>query len=324
MLKVGILLLDGFRLTTLAAFIDTLKGAGTASGFEIDLMTPTGQPCEAEQGLSIPVPGALLWPEAMDYVVVMGSVTSRLWRWTNTISRYLRAADRLGVPIAGIGKGVETLARLGFCDGETACVSVEDLGGLSAKYPDVRFVAERIIHVSDRRITCLGGVAASDLAAFLIERHGSREAAHRAVVRLNREGYRWPETPPPVDETSHRYANDKVRACIVQMAGNIETPKAIDAIAAELQISRRQLERLFQGETGESAAKTYLRIRLNRARRLFGQTSLSATEIAFLTGFVDGAHLSRSMKAMFGETPRQLRARQSAEAPSYEAQKERP
>jgi transcriptional regulator GlxA family with amidase domain len=75
-------------------------------------------------------------------------------------------------------------------------------------------------------------------------------------------------------------------------------------------ITARQLERLFKDETGQSPQNVYLRLRLKHARWMMkGEMTLAS--IAAETGFVDGSHLSKAFKAVFGTNPSQDRLNSS-------------
>ena len=80
------------------------------------------------------------------------------------------------------------------------------------------------------------------------------------------------------------------------------------AIAGIVGLSARQLDRLFIAATGNSGRQAYLAIRIDRALQLLSQTMMSVTEIAHATGFVDGAHLAKTLKRSEGLTPSEIRS----------------
>ena len=92
------------------------------------------------------------------------------------------------------------------------------------------------------------------------------------------------------------------------MHENLEDPLDISEIAEAVQISRRQLERLFKSNLECTPSRYYQRLRLFRARQLLRQTSLSIIEIAALCGFVSTPHFSKCYRTHLGITPREERA----------------
>ena len=91
------------------------------------------------------------------------------------------------------------------------------------------------------------------------------------------------------------------------MESNIEEPISLEDLAGLLQISRRQLERLFKQNLNCSPSRYYMRVRLYRARQLLKQTTLSIVEIAMLCGFSSTPHFSKCYRLHLGLSPRQER-----------------
>jgi len=95
----------------------------------------------------------------------------------------------------------------------------------------------------------------------------------------------------------------KLLAAIAHMEAYIETPVSISVIADAIQVSARQLERLFRTELGKTPSRYYLEIRLNRAKLLLAQTAMPILQVAVATGFTSPAHFSKTYKEQFGRTP---------------------
>jgi len=80
-------------------------------------------------------------------------------------------------------------------------------------------------------------------------------------------------------------------------------PLSIAQIAAKLNLSTRQFERLCHGALAMSPASAYRRLRLRYAHWLIGNTDRSVTAIAHEAGFADCAHFSRQFKETYGASP---------------------
>ncbi len=91
------------------------------------------------------------------------------------------------------------------------------------------------------------------------------------------------------------------------MENNLEEPILLDELANYVNISRRQLERLFQKYLNCTPSRYYLKLRLARARQLLKQTSLSIIEIATACGFVSTPHFSKCYRFYMGMPPRNER-----------------
>ena len=130
-----------------------------------------------------------------------------------------------------------------------------------------------------------------------------------AIVAEGCEGARGPETSAPPSVPAVRYADPRIRRAVIMMEQSIERPRALDDIAHDVGLSRRQFERLFRADAGRSAKTVYLAIRLEHARRMLAQENISVAAVASATGFVDGAHLAKTMRQVYQCSPSDLRGR---------------
>ena len=87
------------------------------------------------------------------------------------------------------------------------------------------------------------------------------------------------------------------------MEANIKEPISQEDLASYVDLSRRQLQRLFQRYLMCAPSRYYLQLRLQRARELLRQTGMSLVEISAQTDFVSTSHFSKSYKAFYGHPP---------------------
>jgi AraC family carnitine catabolism transcriptional activator len=84
----------------------------------------------------------------------------------------------------------------------------------------------------------------------------------------------------------------------------MENPLGSDALAQEISVTRRQLERLFSATLNDTPTHFYLNLRLDRARELLQQTDMSITSVCVACGFESPSHFSRTYRSRFGVSPR--------------------
>ena len=103
----------------------------------------------------------------------------------------------------------------------------------------------------------------------------------------------------------------KLKEVLQFTEANLEEPLPLQDLADYVQLSRRQLERLFLKHLHSTPSRYYLKLRLGRARRLLKQTSRSIVEITSMCGFVTTTHFSRCIAAWASrpERPRSGRSR---------------
>jgi len=81
----------------------------------------------------------------------------------------------------------------------------------------------------------------------------------------------------------------------------------LDALSAEFGTNRTDLNKLFKKETGMTAIKYLIDLRLRIARSLLKDTDLPVERIAEQTGFADSTHLERLFKQKYQMAPGEVR-----------------
>ena len=100
------------------------------------------------------------------------------------------------------------------------------------------------------------------------------------------------------------YKNDERFALAEQfIKDNIQRSITCQAVANTIHISTRQLDRVFQKESGLTVARYIETYRYNMAKRMLSTTQESIQKISFDLGFQTQYNFSRFFKRMEGETP---------------------
>ncbi len=308
-LRVGVILAEHFTLSAFAVFIDHLRLAADEGDrsrplhvqWSIMASRPVSVP--ASCGVMIEPTSGFLPPESLDYVVMIGGVLHAGPQIDEATARYLREVAATSVPLIGICTGSFILCRAGLMKGRRSCVSWYHYQDFLEAFPDQQVVADRLFLADGPRITCAGGAGAAALATHLIERHLGRAVAQKAsqVLLFDRPRSGSEAQPhPPLSET---VSEPRVRRALLLMEQNLTRPIAIAAVADELGVSVRQLERLCREHVGVGPASLYRRLRMRYAKWLIENTDRSVTEIAIEAGFADCAHFSRQFKDAYGLSP---------------------
>jgi transcriptional regulator GlxA family with amidase domain len=315
LLRVGFILLPHFTLLPFAGFVDALRLAAdegdqsrqircqwTVMGDRLDEV-------ESSCGVAVRPWEPFRDPGEFDYVVVVGGLLHRGAIASQAIFDYLRLADARHVPLVGLCTGSFALIRAGLMHGRRCCVSWFHYQDLKAELADVIPVADQLYVDEGDRITCAGGSAATDLAALLIERHLGRQWARKSlrILVLDQARPAGASQPPPAAEKYQLVTNPRIRRALLIMEQNMARPLSTGAIASRLSVSRRQLERLFAGQTGESLQRFYRKLRLEYGRWLLQHSRNTVTDIADECGFADTAHFTRAFRAEFGLVPSKAR-----------------
>jgi AraC family transcriptional regulator, glycine betaine-responsive activator len=311
------LLIPDFSMIAFTSAIEPLRIANRLSGRRLyawRLLSRDGAPVAASNGIAIQVDGAAAGDEppggagGLPAVVLCGGLGSERYRNKDVLA-WLRRWDRRGAPVGALCTGAHVLARAGLLDGHRCTIHWENLPGFTEAFPEIP-VSSDLFEIDRNRFTCSGGTAALDLMLHRIAlAHGAELAtkvSEQCIVDRIRGPHDRQRMPLRVRLGVH---HPKLIRAVEIMEGNIEEPLGQEALARRIELSRRQLERLFRRHLGRTPAQFYLETRLERARNLLYQTDMPVMSVACATGFVSASHFTTCYRQMFGKTPRAERVR---------------
>ena len=312
-LAVGFVLMPSFTLLPFSAFIDALRLAADEGdqsrqiNCQWTVMGPTLAPISSSAGVTVKPWETYRSPADFDYIVVVGGLLENTLSGSEHVIDYLQEADRAHVPIIGLCTGSFVMIRAGLMDQRRCCVSWFHHTDLTDRYAHVMPIADQLFVDDGDRITCAGGAVAADLAAYIIERHLGQSWARKSLRILVMDKPRPANAPQPQKNSDYQVNNRWVARALLLMEQNLSRPLNSDEIALRLSISKRQLERLFMSDTGDSLQKFYRKIRLRYGLWLLQNTDRLITDIGQDCGFSDTAHFSRVFRQAFGKKPTDYR-----------------
>lgn len=209
----------------------------------------------------------------------------------------------------GVGAGVLWLAEAGFLNGVRAALPWALYAGVPTS-ADHAVMTPHLYEIDGNKLTCCGGAASIDFALTLVEAifGAGVQAQIKEVLCIDRvRGSQ--ERQRVALQARFGALQPKLSEAVTLMEANIEEPLSTDDIASLVNLSRRQLERLFKQYLGTLPSRYYLEMRLQRARQLLLDTNYSIVQVGLMCGFSSGSHFSTAFGALFGNTPREERQR---------------
>ncbi|CAN7557134.1 GlxA family transcriptional regulator [Pararhizobium sp. LjRoot255] len=312
-LRIGFVLAKSFTLSAFALFVDTLRLASDEfdrSGRVLadwEVLGSTRHLITSSCGVKVAPTSDFVDPSQFHYIVVVGGLLQDESSVDQETVTFLKKAATQNVRLIGVCTGSFILAEIGLMKGHRTCVSWLHYNAFRERFPDHQVRSDRIFNLDRTRGSCAGGSSAADMAASIVRRHISKEAERNALEVLHIEKARTALAIQTRKPLSIECKDPRIRAVLIMMDQHIEGRLAIHELAASVGLSRRQLERLFMGETKSSPALVYRRVRMERAKQLLVKTKASLIEIALEVGFENASHFSRAFTQTFGQSPTKLR-----------------
>ena len=260
-------------------------------------VSPNGAPVVASNGVCVFPDQGIEKPIDADDLFVCAGGNPTEFNDPATLA-WLRAQARRGLRLGSVSGGTYVLARARLLNGYRCTVHWEHLpadgGGVSQprSHPQPVRTGPQALHRCRRHRRPRHDDRPDRRRAWPASRHRDQRMvpAHQAAQ------FRRAAAHVPARTLRHRPTPTILRA-LTAMEAAIETPAAREALAAAACVSVRQLERLFRAYLGRTIGEHYAELRLERARMLLAQTSLSVLEVSLACRFrIGGAFLAVSTK----------------------------
>lgn len=305
---IAFLLIPRFSMIALFSALEPLRVANRFAGevFSWRFVSMDGEAVTASNGIPVSVSAGIDAIGRPDVMIVCASYEQEAGM-TRPVFNELRKLARNGTLLGGVDTGAFLLAGAGVLDGHRATAHWETLPAFRESYRDID-VAEAT-HVIDRgRMTASGGAAPLDMMLDWLSAIESEALAQKVADtlvhtrHLNHPG----EARVPAG-SRYGIEDQRLIKAIRLMEEHMEDRLTLKDVARSVEISDRQLERLFKDELHVTPVGFYRQLRLDRAHRLLVYSRLTVREVALATGFSTLAEFSRAFKQKYGKPPSHAR-----------------
>ena len=304
--RIGFLLIPNLSMIAFTSAIEALRLANRHAErrlYDWRLLSVDGAAVTASNGIALMPDGPISDQESFRTVIVCSGIEVERFD-VRRVKGWLHRLDRLGADIGALCTGAHLLARAGVLQGHRCTIHWENLSGFVEAFPDIE-VSTDLFEIDRNRFTCSGGTAAIDLMLYVIARQHGEALATTVSEQLILDRIREPHDRQRLPLGSRlRVNNPKLIEAIGLMESHLEDQLSQEHLARGVGLSRRQLERLFRRHLGQSPARYYLALRLDRARLLLHQTELSVIDVALACGFISASHFSKCYRQIYGRSPR--------------------
>ena len=307
--KVAFFLAQSFSFVAFSSAVEPLRLANRVSNnnlYEWKCFSADGEAVSASNGVSVNVNGSFEDCQNYPIVIVCGGAEIHVQLDPKMVSR-LRHMSSHGATLGAICTGSRILAEAGLLDGYKCTIHWENLSGFGEEFPEIE-ATDDLFEIDRNRFTCAGGTAALDMMLHLIAIHFGHDTAALTADQLIHHRIRdGQERQRMALRTRLNVSHPKLLAVISYMEETLEEPVSCSELADSVNLSTRQLERLFRKYLHHAPTRYYLELRLSRARFLLLQTSLTVLDVALACGFVSASHFSKCYREFFDRTPSEER-----------------
>ncbi|MBK5009751.1 GlxA family transcriptional regulator [Pseudomonas sp. S60] len=210
--------------------------------------------------------------------------------------------------LVGVCSGAFFLAQAGILDGLRATTHWSLAKRLASDYPGIEVDADAIFIRNDHIWTCAGVSAALDLSLALVE----QDLGHDLALTIARELVVFLKRPGGQSQFSQHLdsqmtAHSGIRALQEWILQNLNQNLCLDVLATQINMSARNLRRVFQRQTDSSPSQFIERARLESARRMLCDGETPMKRIAGACGFGSEDHMRKVFQRHLGITPKAYR-----------------
>lgn len=302
---VAFVLLPKFTMLAFSSAIEPLRMANQLTQqvlFRWSVYSDDGAPVVCSNGVPVMVDGA--WDKAKpEGIVLVVSGVEPEGKASVALSDWLRALWRRGRTVGGLCTGAHALALAGILKGRRFTMHWDNITAFEENHPDL-LPLRQVFSIDERVMTCAGGIAAADLMLKLInDRFGpdlSQEVMNMCLLTQRRD-----EDDNQTASLATRLGtrHDKLLQAAAYLEDRIEEELDLDGVAAHLNLSRRQIERLFNRYLGVTPVRYMNDLRLARGRALLAETDMKVTDVAVACGYASTSHFSKSFRKKYGLSP---------------------
>ena len=307
------MLLPRFSLMGFTSAIEPLRIANRMAGRQVyawELASEDGISETCSAGVTLNVDRGLEEVGRNDAIVFCGGMdikntaSPRLLNWA-------RREARKGMPVGALCTGSHFLAKAGRLQGRKATIHWENRESFIEEFPDNE-ISNAIFVIDNNRFTSAGGTSSADMMLRMIANEHGTDLANAVADQMVYSSVRTDKDEQRLSiPTRIGVRHPKLSSVIKMMEDNLEEPISPSALAAEVGISTRQLERLFRRYLNRSPKRYYTELRLQKARNLLLQTEMSVINVALACGFTSPSHFSKCYRLHFSTTPYRERGAQA-------------
>jgi len=242
-----------------------------------------------------------------DILIIPGFSVKSNTQLNKDFANWLRAAHEQQVTICTICTGIFTLAKAGLLDNTECTTHWKYTDELQKQFPNLKVQKNRLFIKSKNIYTSAGITTGIDLALSLIEeRHGAKFAyqlAKELVTYIRRDSA---DTQESIFIQYRQHINYQVHEVQDWIIHHLQRKISITDLADKVNMSPRNLTRLFKAKTGITIGDYIEKLKVEKALQLLKQ-KVKMISIAHQCGFKSAGALLQLLKKHAALVPKELK-----------------
>ncbi|MFD1382050.1 GlxA family transcriptional regulator [Rhodanobacter aciditrophus] len=317
-IMIGFVLLENFSMVAFTGAVDALVTTNlvqTEKLFDYRTIGVGSNTITSDLGIDIST-GSTVCEQVeasqknFDVIIVCGGYRCKLEEQPQ-LSEFLKASQRQGLYLGGLWNGAISLAHADVLQGARIAVHPDNHPYVKEHFQQIAIASETSL-LDGKILSGAGPVSALAMMLTLVEHFQGNRIARAVKEILTCDQFSETSVTPIIETTDDQKYPESLRKVLELMRNNIEEPLTLEELLHYANVSRRQLERLFQNNLETSPSRYYLELRITYARRLLQQTNKPIIDIAIASGFVSSSHFSNCFKDYFGTAPSNFRKKISS------------
>lgn len=255
--------------------------------------------------------------EHVDTLLVPGGNGIADMRRDAEFIQWIRKAEKIVPRLGSVCSGALILAQAGVLDGRMATTHWSRCDEMARDFPAVEVMGDRL-HSYDPSgldgdphvFTSAGVTAGIDLALALVEADFGRSlalaVARRLVMFLKRPGGQAQFSAYLIPD---RGTTARLTQLLEWLPGNLAADLSLERLAERAGMAPRTFSRVFSRDLGMSPARYVERVRVEAARALLQDETLTVARVAALCGFRHPETLRRAFHRHLSVSPQEYAER---------------
>lgn len=220
---------------------------------------------------------------------------------------WIKEISKTGAEVASLCSGSYWLAEAGILTGRTCTSHWRDIDDLRQRYPDTRFMADRVITDHDGVYTSGGSFSSLNLVLYLIDKFCGKETGIWASKVFSLDIDRTRQSHFEIFQGQRAHQDEEILKAQAFIEAAYDKEISVEHMAGQTTMSKRNFIRRFKNATCNTPLEYLQRVKIEAAKKALEKNPESVTSLMMLAGYNDIKTFRKIFKRITGLTPKDYR-----------------